>query len=89
MQGVVDHYVSLQGRETGECIYCGKRDAPLGTEHAVPYGLNGPWTLLRASCDACAKITSRFEHDVFFDEPRQSEQDLTFHGSPRDKTEEQ
>jgi hypothetical protein len=35
---------------------------PLGTEHAVPYGLNGPWTLLRASCDVCARITSRFEH---------------------------
>lgn len=64
MQGLVDSYVSLQGREVGECIYCGQRDAPLGTEHAVPYGLNGPWTLLRASCDACAKITTRFEHEA-------------------------
>jgi hypothetical protein len=59
---MVDNYVSLQGREIGECIYCGKSDVPLRTEHAVPYGLNGPWTLLRASCDVCAKITSRFEH---------------------------
>lgn len=64
MDGLVDNCVSQQGREIGECIYCGERDAPLGTEHAVPYGLNGPWTLLRASCNACAKITSRFEHDV-------------------------
>lgn len=64
MQGVIDNYVSLQGREIGECIYCGERDAPLGTEHAVPYGLNGSWTLHRASCEVCAKITSRFERDV-------------------------
>ena len=62
MQGVVDNYVSLQGPEIGECIYCGQREGPLGTEHAVPYGLNGSWTLRRASCPACAKITSRFEH---------------------------
>jgi hypothetical protein len=26
--------------------------------------LNGPWTLLKASCEACAKITHRFERDV-------------------------
>jgi hypothetical protein len=56
--------VPLNAREIGECIYCGTRDAPLGTEHAVPYGLNGPWTLLKASCDACAKITHRFERDT-------------------------
>jgi hypothetical protein len=48
----------------GVCIYCGECDATLGTEHAVPYGLNGPWTLHRASCESCAKITSHFEHDV-------------------------
>jgi hypothetical protein len=30
----------------------------------VPYGLNGPWTLLKASCEACAKITHRFERDT-------------------------
>lgn len=52
------------GREIGECIYCGTRDEPLGKEHAVPYGLNGPWTLLKASCDSCAKITHRFERDT-------------------------
>jgi len=60
----VDHHVGLQGSEIGECIYCGERDAPLGTEHAVPFGLNGPWTLRRASCAVCAKITSGFERDV-------------------------
>jgi len=60
----VDLPVPLNAREVGECIYCGTRDEPLGTEHAVPYGLNGPWTLLKASCDACAKITHRFERDM-------------------------
>jgi hypothetical protein len=64
VQDLIDNHVSLNGREIGECIYCGARDGQLGTEHAVPYGLNGPWTLLRASCGACAKITTRFEHDV-------------------------
>src|SRR5271155_4182471 len=56
--------MSPNSREIGECIYCGERDRPLTTEHAVPYGLNGPWTLLRASCEKCAKITHQFERDV-------------------------
>lgn len=60
----VDIPISPNGREIGECIYCGARDGTLSTEHAVPYGLNGPWTLLRASCEACAKITHQFERDV-------------------------
>jgi hypothetical protein len=64
MIGLVDKKVGLNAREVGECIYCGARDVALNTEHAIPYGLNGPWTLLRASCEPCAKITSRFEHDV-------------------------
>ena len=64
VEGLVDNNIPPKGRDVGECIYCGERDGALGTEHAVPYGLNGPWTLLRASCDACAKITHRFEHDV-------------------------
>jgi hypothetical protein len=58
------HFFFGNGRDVGECIYCGECDASLTTEHAVPYGLNGPWTLLRASCEACAKITTRFEHDA-------------------------
>ena len=50
--------------DVGECIYCRTKREPLRTEHIVPYGLNGPWELLRATCDKCAKITSRFEQDV-------------------------
>lgn len=50
--------------DIGECIYCGSREEPLRREHAVPYGLNGPWTLGRASCGNCADITHRFERDT-------------------------
>jgi hypothetical protein len=64
MQGLVDNYLPPNSPDIGECIYCGKRDVPLTNEHAIPYGLNGPWTLLRASCEACATITTRFEHEV-------------------------
>jgi hypothetical protein len=56
--------IAANARDVGECIYCGGRDQQLRREHAVPYGLNGPWTLLRASCDACAKITHKFERDT-------------------------
>lgn len=50
--------------DIGECIYCGNQDVPLGREHAIPYGLNGPWTLLNASCGDCADVTHRLERDV-------------------------
>lgn len=30
----------------------------------MPYGLNGSWTLLRASCNRCTDITHRFERDT-------------------------
>jgi hypothetical protein len=53
--------------DIAECIYCGRRDGLLSREHAVPYGLNGPWTLLRATCSACAEITHRFERDTLRD----------------------
>jgi len=56
--------VSANAREVGQCIYCGTRDLPLSTEHAVPYGLNGPWTLLKASCEVCAEITQKFERET-------------------------
>lgn len=56
--------VPANARDIGECVYCGVSDGPLRREHAVPYGLNGPWTLLRASCDRCAAITHRFERDT-------------------------
>ena len=48
----------------GACIYCGAFGDDLGKEHAIPFGLNGPWTLLRASCSRCADITHRFERDT-------------------------
>jgi len=51
----------------GKCIYCGKTEKPLQTEHIIPYGLNGPWELLEASCDKCAAITSTFESTVLRD----------------------
>lgn len=56
--------VPSQPRQLGECIYCGTVDGELTREHAVPYGLNGPWTLLRASCPVCADVTHRFERDA-------------------------
>ena len=56
--------VALNARDIGECIYCGVTSEPLSTEHAVPYGLNGEWTLLRASCPECAKVTTRFEREA-------------------------
>jgi len=55
--------VPKNARDVGQCIYCDTSEEPLGKEHAVPYGLNGPWTLLRASCRRCADITHRFERD--------------------------
>lgn len=45
----------------GQCIYCHTDRQPLSTEHIIPYGLNGPWTLREASCDSCAAITGAFE----------------------------
>jgi hypothetical protein len=50
--------------DIGECIYCSATGNDLDKEHAIPYGLNGPWTLLRASCSRCADITHRFERDT-------------------------
>ncbi len=55
--------VPKNGRDIGQCIYCDSIEEPLTKEHAIPYGLNGPWTLLRASCHRCADITHRFERD--------------------------
>lgn len=47
-------------RSVDRCIYCGDSTG-LGGEHIIPYGLGGRWVLPRASCTACAKITSAFE----------------------------
>lgn len=48
----------------GRCIYCGAKNTKLTDEHIVPLGLNGCYLLKKASCEACAAITSRFEHEV-------------------------
>ncbi len=48
----------------GQCIYCKTTQKFLSTEHVVPHSLNGPWELLKASCQDCADITSTFERDV-------------------------
>lgn len=52
-----------QHRHIGRCIYCGSAEG-LSTEHVVPYGLGGTWTLGDASCVECSKITGRFEQGV-------------------------
>ena len=61
---MADLPVPSNAPDIGECIYCGTSGNDLGREHAIPYGLNGPWTLLRASCSHCANITHRFERDT-------------------------
>ena len=61
---MADLAVPRNAPDIGECIYCGAKGAGLEKEHAIPYGLNGPWTLLRASCSQCADTTHRFERDT-------------------------
>jgi len=51
-------------RRINQCIYCRSSEGPLSDEHIIPYGLNGPWTLLRASCEVHRELTCRFEHEV-------------------------
>ena len=51
----------------GKCIYCGKTNERLQTEHIIPYGLNGPYELRKATCNECAAITSAFEMSVLRD----------------------
>lgn len=48
------------------CVYCHKSidETQLTDEHAIPYGLNGWLILAKASCKACATITSKFERYV-------------------------
>jgi hypothetical protein len=58
----VDHVV--RRGPIGQCIYCGST-ADLTDEHVVPYGLAGDRLILeKASCQSCARITSRLERDV-------------------------
>ncbi len=46
------------------CIYCRCTGVRLTDEHIMPYFIGGAHVLKGASCDNCAKITSRFERDV-------------------------
>ena len=48
----------------GACIYCGRSDVKLTDEHIVPLSLGGFHIIEKASCEQCAKITTRFERDV-------------------------
>ena len=50
----------MESRDIGICIYCGSMDN-LTREHIIPKSFGGTRTLLRASCDKCARKTSRFE----------------------------
>lgn len=45
------------------CIYCDRRhpDFPLGKEHIIPFSLDGPFILPRASCTQCSRKTRDFE----------------------------
>ncbi|SCB13083.1 HNH endonuclease [Rhizobium hainanense] len=45
----------------GYCIYCRAEGVRLTDEHIVPYSLGGNHVLRDASCDHCAKITSKVE----------------------------
>lgn len=60
----MDLPVAANAREIGECIYCGQTEGKLTKEHAVPYSLNGRWTLLRASCEKHARITGAIERET-------------------------
>lgn len=51
----------------GQCIYCRTTELPLTDEHTVPFGFNGNCILYKASCIACAAITSKFERIVLRD----------------------
>ncbi len=47
----------------GSCIYCGSTEN-LEKEHVIPRGLGGEHILLKASCENCRRITTRFERHV-------------------------
>lgn len=57
--------MTRKNKEINRCIYCGVIEGKLSDEHIIPFaftpkGVNH-WMLLRASCNDCANITSRFE----------------------------
>lgn len=44
------------------CIYCGRSDGRLTSEHIIPFALCGNQEIPNATCDLCKDITSGFEH---------------------------
>jgi len=48
----------------GFCIYCKRAGLRLTDEHIFPYFMGGAHVIKNASCDDCARVTSRFELDV-------------------------
>lgn len=48
----------------GACIYCNRSGVRLTDEHILPLSLGGSHVIEKASCDDCARITSRFEGEV-------------------------
>lgn len=48
----------------GACIYCNANDVELTDEHVLPYFIGGAHILSKASCRACAKITTKFERHI-------------------------
>lgn len=46
-------------KPVGQCIYCGNKNANLGEEHIIPFGLGGNLILPAASCCSCSDITGR------------------------------
>jgi hypothetical protein len=54
----------------GQCIYRAPGDVvdahagKLTEEHILPLGLSGNWVLPESSCEACVKVTGKFEQDV-------------------------
>ena len=48
----------------GHCIYCGNDSGPLSDEHILMAALDGNLILDKASCHACASITSDLERIV-------------------------
>jgi len=55
--------VKIPPRPIRFCIYCGASgpDVKLQREHVFPYALGGRFSLLEASCAACADVTKKFE----------------------------
>jgi hypothetical protein len=46
------------------CIYCGAVGGVYTDEHVIPAGLDGTWTIPKASCGSCQVVTSGFEQQV-------------------------